>query len=71
MYGISEEEVKTLGKAYKKVRDGYQIKVANTAEATKMIVENQKLFCDYEVVKGGMDDVFLAVTGKDLGGENE
>lgn len=71
LYGISEEEVKTLGKSYKKVRDGYQIKVANTAEATKLIVENQKLFCDYEVVKGGMDDVFLAVTGKDLGGENE
>lgn len=71
LYGISEEEVKTLGKAYKKVRDGYQIKVANTAEATKMIVENQKLFCDYEVVKGGMDDVFLAVTGKNLGEENE
>ncbi len=71
LYGISEEEVKTLGKAYKKVRDGYQIKVANTAEVTKLIVENQKLFCDYEVVKGGMDAVFLAVTGKDLGGENE
>jgi len=25
---------------------------------------------DYEVVKGGMDDVFLAVTGKKLGGEH-
>ena len=30
---------------------------------------SQDLFTDYEVVKGGMDDVFLAVTGKRLGGE--
>ena len=54
---------------YKKIRDGYQIKVRNTKEATKLIVEHQDLFMDYEVVKGGMDDVFLAVTGKKLGGE--
>ena len=54
---------------YKKIRDGYQIKVKNTKEATKLIVEHQDLFTDYEVVKGGMDDVFLAVTGKKLGGE--
>lgn len=56
---------------YKKVRDGYQIKVDNTSEATKLIVEHQELFQDYEVVKGGMDDVFLAVTGKTLGGGRE
>ena len=37
--------------------------------ATELIVEHQDLFTDYEVVKGGMDDVFLAVTGKRLGGE--
>ena len=40
-------------------------------EATKLIVKHQDIFRDYEVVKGGMDDVFLAVTGKVLGGENE
>ena len=33
--------------------------------------QHQDIFRDYEVVKGGMDDVFLAVTGKVLGGENE
>lgn len=47
------------------------IKVDNTSEATKLIVEHQELFQDYEVVKGGMDDVFLAVTGKTLGGGRE
>ena len=45
-----------------------RIQVKNTLEATKMIVKHQEIFRDYEVVKGGMDDVFLAVTGKILGG---
>ena len=70
VYGVTEEEIKTLGREYKKIRDGYRLKVKNTEEATKLIVEHQELFCDYEVVKGGMDDVFLAVTGRTLGGEN-
>ena len=70
VYGVSEDEIKSLNREYKKIRDGYQIKVRNTKEATKLIVEHQDLFTDYEVVKGGMDDVFLAVTGKKLGGEH-
>lgn len=70
VYGVTEEEIKTLGRAYKKIRDGYQLKVKNTAEATRLIVEHQEIFRDYEVVKGRMDDVFLAVTGKTLGGEH-
>ena len=70
VYGISEDEIKSLNREYKKIRDGYQLKVRNTKEATRLIVEHQDLFTDYEVVKGGMDDVFLAVTGKRLGGEH-
>ena len=70
IYGAGEEQIRQLGKLYKAIRDGYQIQVQNTGEATKLIVEHQELFQDYEVVKGGMDDVFLAVTGKVLGGEN-
>ena len=71
LYGVSEEEIKELGREYKRVRDGYQIMVPGTREATRLIVEHQALFRDYEVVKGGMDEVFLAVTGKALGGENK
>lgn len=71
VYGVTEEEIKTLGREYKKIRDGYQLKVKNTAEATRLIVEHQEIFRDYEVVKGRMDDVFLAVTGKTLGGEHK
>ena len=63
VYGVSEDEIKSLNREYKKIRDGYQLKVRNTKEATRLIVEHQDLFTDYEVVKGGMDDVFLAVTG--------
>lgn len=70
VYGVTEEEIKTLGRDYKKIRDGYQLKIKNTLEATKLIVEHQNVFRDYEVVKGGMDDVFLAVTGRTLGGEH-
>ena len=44
----------------------------NTAAATKLITENPQLFTDYEIVKGKMDDVFLAVTGRKLtGGEDK
>ena len=71
VYGVTEAQIKSLHYNYKKVRDGYRIKVDNTSEATKLIVEHQELFQDYEVVKGGMDDVFLAVTGKTLGGGRE
>lgn len=70
VYGVTEEEIKVLGRDYKKIRDGYQLNVKNTSEATRLIVEHQELFRDYEVVKGGMDDVFLAVTGRTLGGEH-
>jgi multidrug/hemolysin transport system ATP-binding protein len=42
--------------------------VPNTRKATELIIQNPALFTDYEIVKGKMDDVFLAVTGKKLQG---
>ncbi len=70
MYGLSEDGAKELGKPYEKIRDAYRIAVANTEEATQLILKNPELFTDYEITKGKMDDVFLAVTGKKLiGGE--
>lgn len=71
LYGVTEDEIKSLNMDYKKIRDGYQLRIKNTSDATKLIVEHQELFRDYEVIKGGMDEVFLAVTGRVLeGGEN-
>ena len=63
--------MKKLQKPYEKIRDGWRVSVANTKEATALILANPDVFVDYEIVKGRMDDVFLAVTGKKLGGDNE
>lgn len=64
LYGADEEEIKTLGSSYEKIPNGYRLEVENTAAATKLIVAHPEIFKDYEITKGKMDDVFLAVTGK-------
>ncbi len=71
LYGNSEDEIKALGRSYEEIKNGYRVSVENTAEATKLIIENPSVFYDYEITKGKMDDVFLAVTGKKLEGGNE
>ena len=72
LYGIDEAEASKLGMPYEKLRDAVRIAVPDTAAATKLITENPQLFTDYEIVKGKMDDVFLAVTGRKLtGGEDK
>lgn len=50
----------------REIPDGLKIAVKDTAEAAKMIAAHSELFQDFEVQKGNMDDVFLAVTGKTL-----
>lgn len=71
IYNTEEESIKKLSNNFEKVRDGFRISVANTAEATSLICENPELFLDYEITKGKMDDVFLAVTGKKIGGDDK
>lgn len=68
LYRADEERVKELNLPYEKTGDGFRIEVKDTHEATELILKHPDLFTDYEVVKGKMDDVFLAVTGK-KGGE--
>ena len=71
LYGVEETAVKTLGADYTALRDGFRLQVSSTAQATEMIVKHPHIFIDYEITKGKMDDVFLAVTGKKLkGGED-
>ena len=67
VYGVSESAVRSLGKKYESIPDGFKIEVKNTAEATELISKYPEIFVDYEIMKGKMDDVFLAVTGKKLG----
>ena len=66
LYGVKEEQVKSLGVKYEKIRGAIRLEVENTAEATKLIGAHPELFVDYEITKGKMDDVFLSVTGKSL-----
>lgn len=71
LYGASEDEIKVLGAEYEKIRDAYRLSVPNTKAATELIIKHPDLFDDYEITKGKMDDVFLAVTGKKLVGDVE
>lgn len=66
--GIDEAEktLAPLGYALKKERDFLEIELKKTNEATELIKKYPKLFTDFEVLKGNMDNVFLKVTGKDL-----
>ncbi len=63
LYG-AESRVQKMGLKYEKVGNGVRIFVKDTAEAAALILKYPDLFTDFEVTKGGMDDVFLAVTGK-------
>ena len=71
LYGRDEEEIVSLGLPYEKMRDAYRISVPDTRTATDLILKCPELFSDYEITKGKMDDVFLAVTGKRLIGGDE
>lgn len=71
IYGEQEENIKKLGIEYEKIQNGYRLFVPNTGVATDLIIQNPQLFHDYEITKGKMDDVFLAVTGKTLTGGTE
>ncbi len=71
IYGEDEEQIKKLDAPYKPIRDAFRVSVANTAAATELILKYPEVFKDYEITKGKMDDVFLAVTGKNLIGGAE
>ena len=66
VYGAEESQIKQLGAPYETIRDAYRVSVPNTAAATELILKYPGVFRDYEITKGKMDDVFLAVTGKKL-----
>ena len=66
VYGAEESQIMQLGAPYETIRDAYRVSVHNTAAATELILKYPDIFRDYEITKGKMDDVFLAVTGKKL-----
>ena len=68
LYHAEESAVAALGLPYEKVGAALRIAVPDTRTATQLILQQPELFTDYEIIKGRMDDVFLAVTGKNMGG---
>ena len=68
LYGLDDAQKQTLGLPFEQLRDAIRVSVPNTAAATRLITAHPALFTDYEITKGKMDDVFLAVTGKILTG---
>ncbi len=71
IYNTEESLIKALGMPYKPMRDAFRVSVPDTAAATNLILRHPEVFRDYEITKGKMDDVFLAVTGKILTGGAE
>ena len=74
-YGMAEDIAVNIGNKYKTeaslISGAAVFKMKETALAGKIIAENPRLFTDFEVLKGDMDDVFLNITGKKLeGGAN-
>lgn len=70
VYGAKEREIKTLALPYERIKDAFRVSVKDTAAARDLIISHPDVFNDFEITKGKMDDVFLAVTGKKLTGEN-
>ena len=71
IYGVEESQIRQLSSSYEPIRDAFRVSVPDTAAATALILKHPELFRDYEITKGKMDDVFLAVTGKKLTGGSE
>ena len=72
LYGAREPDVAQLGLPYETLPGALRVRVPDTAAAAALIAAHPALFSDFEITKGKMDDVFLAVTGRALtGGEGK
>jgi len=69
LYGVTDDKAKSLGVPYEVRGDAILVEIARTSEALALMDSHRELFEDFEITKGGMDDVFLAVTGKKLEGD--
>ena len=71
LYDMQCEALQDLGYDAEQLGRACRVAVPSTAAATEMILAHPHLFVDYEITKGKMDDVFLAVTGKALTGGDQ
>ena len=63
IYGLTDVQINELDMPHESLRDAIRVAVPDNAAATALIIKHPDLFRDYEITKGKMDDVFLAVTG--------
>ena len=68
LYGADPAQLDALGLSYDELPGALRLTVPSTSDATALILAHPELFTDYEIIKGRMDDVFLAVTGQQLPG---
>ena len=64
LYGAKLEDIKKMDLKYKKVPDGYTLELPDISLVSKLMTKYPKLFADFEVIKGRMDDVFINATGR-------
>ena len=70
LYNTDAKALHSLPYPVEQIGSACRIAVPNTSAATALITAHPEWFIDYEITKGKMDDVFLAVTGKALTGGN-
>lgn len=66
LYKADPAALSAAGLAFEQTGGYLKLAVPHTADAKNLILRYPALFEDFEVVKGRMDDVFLAATGKEL-----
>ena len=64
-----------IDKKYRTIADRHHRAMAGLSmgggQTQQTVMKYPEIFVDYEIVKGKMDDVFLAATGKNLKGGDE
>lgn len=61
-----KEMVKLESLECKEEEDRMKIRIENSSKARELLLKYPDAFTDFEVIKGKMDDVFLAVTGTEI-----
>ncbi|MGN1467612.1 MAG: ABC transporter ATP-binding protein [Ruminococcus sp.] len=65
-FGDLENLLKNYGIYFTESKDSLQIPIASTFSALPLIEQTREYVFDYEVHKGTMDSLFVAVTGKEI-----
>jgi len=66
-YTAQSDAAENLIKDYEYTYDADHYNISFDGSITEFIYTNREVIKDYEVIKGSMDDVFLNLTGKQLG----